>query len=239
MKKTKLNRFIQKYSLGGNVSSVKWKSNGDSLSTSFITPDKSLLGTVKADKVSFEDSEMGIYQTEQLQKLLSVLGEDVDMNITRVGDKCIALNVKNGSVSIDYNLSDLSVIPDPPALKKLPVFGTTIKIDADFINSFIKGKSALNDVDSFTVINEDGNIKFVIGYANTNTNRVNIPVKSEKNDINDPIYFNANLFKEVLVSNKECTSALLEISTEGLARIKFNVDDYTSTYYLVAMQDIN
>ena len=49
MQKSKLDRFIQKYNLGGNVNSVKWKSNGTGLSTSFVTPDKSLLGNVKVD----------------------------------------------------------------------------------------------------------------------------------------------------------------------------------------------
>ena len=48
MQKSKLDRFIQKYNLGGNVNSVKWKSNSDSLSTRFITPDKSLLGQHEA-----------------------------------------------------------------------------------------------------------------------------------------------------------------------------------------------
>ncbi len=33
MEKTKLNKFIQKYNLGGNVNSVKWKSDGDKLTT--------------------------------------------------------------------------------------------------------------------------------------------------------------------------------------------------------------
>ena len=42
-------------------------------------------------------------------------------------------------------LSDLSVIPDPPALKRLPDFQTKIKLDNNFIDTFIKGKSALSD----------------------------------------------------------------------------------------------
>ena len=47
MQKSKLDKFIQKYNLGGNVNSVKWKSEGDSLTTSFVTPDKSLLGKME------------------------------------------------------------------------------------------------------------------------------------------------------------------------------------------------
>ena len=239
MQKSKLDKFISKYNLGGNVNSVKWKSSGDSLSTSFVTPDKSLLGNVKVDKFPFEDAELGVYQTDQLKSLINVLGEDVSLNLMKVDNKAVSLNVKNGSVSIDYVLSDLSVIADPPALKRLPEFGTKINIDSSFINSFIKGKSALNDIDSFAIVNSKNGCEVIIGYASTNTNRVNIPVESETCDITNPITFNANLFKEMLVANKECTSAILEVSTEGLARINFKVDDYDSEYFVVAMQDVD
>ena len=240
MEKTKLNKFIQKYNLGGNVNSVKWTAGTNQLKTSFVTPDKSLLGTVVADNVKFEDADMGVYQTDQLQKLLNVLDNDVDLSLTRAGDRAVSLKVKNGSVSVDYVLSDLSVIPDPPALKRLPDFQTQVKLDETFIDTFIKGKSALADVDMFTFVNDkDGNLNAVIGYSSTNTNRVTIPVETTKNGLTEPVTFNANLFKEMLVANKECKSAVLEVSNEGLAKVNFKVDDYDSTYYVVAMTDVD
>ena len=240
MEKSKLNKFIQKYNLGGNVNSVKWTANTNKLTTSFVTPDKSLLGTVVVDGVQFEDADIGVYQTDQLQKLLSVLGEDISLSLTRVGDRTTSLKVKNGSVSIDYVLSDLSVISDPPALKRLPDFQTKVKLDSNFIDTFIKGKGALADVDMFTFVNDtDGNLSAVIGYSSTNTNRVNIPVETETNGLTEPVTFNANLFKEMLVANKECKSAVLEVSNEGLAKVNFKVDDYDSTYFIVAMSDVD
>ena len=240
MQKSKLDKFISKYNLGGNVNSVKWKSSGDSLSTSFVTPDKSLLGNVKVDKFSFDSAELGIYQTDQLKSLIGVLGDDISLDLTSAGDRAVSLNVKNGAISIDYVLSDLSVIPDPPALKRLPEFGTKIKLDTKFINTFVKGKAALSDMDTFTILNgKSGGVEVVIGYSSTNTNRVNIPVETTSSSLEKPISFNANLFKEVLVANRECTSAVLEVSNEGLAKVNFKVDDYDSTYYVVAMQDVD
>ena len=241
MQKSKLDKFIQKYNLGGNVNSVKWKSNGDSLTTTFVTPDKSLLGEVKVDKVTFEAAELGVYQTDQLKSLIGVLGDDVSLTLSKFDDKAVSLKVKNGLNSIDYVLSDLSVIADPPALKRLPDFGTRIKLDTKFINTFIKGKGALSEVDTFTVLNnkKTDNLEIVIGYSTTNTNRVNIPVETTSNDLTDPVSFNANLFKEVLVANKECTSAVLEVSNEGLAKVNFKIDDYDSTYFIVASQDVD
>ena len=241
MKKNKLDRFIQKYNLGGNVNSTKWKTDGNSIITSFVTTDNSLLGTVKAEQFPFEEAELGVYQTDQLKSLIGVLGDDISLKLSKFGDKAVSLNVKNDNVSIDYVLSDTSVIPSPPSMKRLPEFGTQIKLDTNFISTFIKGKSALSDVDTFTVLNntKTSTIEVVIGYASINTNRVNIPTETIISDLNEPISFNANLFKEVLLANKECTSAILEVSNEGLARVNFKVDDYDSTYYIVATQGVD
>ena len=239
MNKSGLKRFIQKYNLNGNVNSVRWKSSDNKLITSFVTPDKTLLGTVSMDNFNFESTELGVYYTDQLQKLLGVVGDTVDLNLTKVDDRAVSMNVTDGGVSVDFVLSDLSVISEPPTLKRLPEFGTSIKIDAKFIDTFIKGVSSLNDVDTFSIINKNGDCSVVIGYSKTNTNRVTIPVECDNCDLTETISFDANLFKEVLVANKECTSATLEVSNDGLARISFKVDDYDSTYFIVATQGVD
>ena len=239
MQKSKLDKFIQKYNLGGNVNQVKWKSKDNKLSTSFVTTDKSLMGSVNVNNFTFEDVELGVYTTDQLMKLLNVLGDDIKLNVKRFGDKSVSLKVENGSVSFDYTLSDLSIIPDTPSLKRLPNFGTKIKVDTKFINTFIKGKGALPETETFTIVNENDQVSIVIGYSSTNTNRVNIPVVTETNTLDDPISFNANLFKDVLVANRECSSATLEVSNDGLARINFKIDDYDSTYHIVATQGVD
>ena len=61
---------------------------------------------------------------------------------------------------------------------------------------------------------------------------------SESVDIEN-VSFNANIFKVVLHANKECESATFEVSSQGLSRITFKIDDYTSTYYLVSVQDVD
>ena len=75
--------------------------------------------------------------------------------------------------------------------------------------------------------------------TSVNTNRVTIPVTTSESSNIENISFNANIFKEVLHANKECESATLEVSSQGLSRITFKVDDYTSTYYLVSVQDVD
>ena len=239
MNKQKLVRFINKYYLNGTVNSVILNSKSSKLAARFISGDKTLLGELEMDKWQFEDSEVGIYSTEQLLKLLSVLDEDINVTINKAGDKSIALKVSDASSSVNYMLSDISIISKPPQLKSVPNFELKIDVTPNFMNKFISGKSALAETDNFTVITDGSETKLVIGYASINTNRVIIPVTTTESSNIDNVSFNANIFKEVLSANKECESAKFEVSGDGLSRITFKVDDYTSTYYLVSVQDVD
>jgi hypothetical protein len=237
--KYKLTRFIDKYHLGGNVNAVVINSKKDSLSTRFMTGDKALLGELKMKNWTFQDAELGVYDTEQLSRLLGVLDDDVTLNLTQAGDKAIAVEISDALSKVNFMLSDKSVINQPPPLKKLPEFQVEIKVDSNFIQRFISGKSALPDTDTFTVITSDDGVKLVIGYSAINTNRVTIPVETTASSNIENVSFNANLFKDVLVANKECESATLYVSEQGLSKINFKVDDYDATYFLVAVQDVD
>ena len=233
MNKQKLVRFINKYYLNGIVNSVVLSSKSDSqqLSARFISGDKNLLGDLTMDKWNFEDSNIGVYNTEQLIKLLDVLDEDVNLTLTKSGDKALSLKVNDGSSSINYMLSDTSIINEPPQM--------SVDVTPQFINKFIAGKGALAEADNFTVLTDGTNTKIVIGYAVTNTNRVTIPVTTSRVSDIDKVSFSASMFREILIANKECESATLEISSQGLSKINFKVDDYTSTYWLVGTSEIN
>tara|TARA_B100000579_G_C22785788_1_gene831796 strand:- start:407 stop:1126 length:720 start_codon:yes stop_codon:yes gene_type:complete len=236
MQKVKIDRFINKYSLNGLVNTVRWQITNNQLTTSFVTEDKSLMGSVSVDSVDIEDGLMGVYTTDQLQRLLGVLSDDIDISLVKIDDKCVKIKVSSSAATIEYPLSDLSVIGSPPSLKTQPVFDTKIDVDRVFIDTFIRGKSALSEVNKFTLV-KNGELKLIIGYSSTNTNRVTIPVKVTENNLQSNMSFNGDMFKEILLANKECSSATFEISNDGIARINFKVDDYDSTYYVVAMQE--
>ena len=238
MDKSKLVKFINKYYLGGNVNSVAINSDGNGLSTRFVSGDKSLLGEVKLKNYSITEADFGVYQTDALLKMLSVLDNDVSVDLVKAEEKAISLDAKDSGAKVRYMLSDLSVINTPPQLKQIPEFELLLNVDKTFVSKFISGKGALPDVESFTIVSGD-KPEVIIGYSSIATNRVAVPVENQTDNTIDNISFNANLFKDVLEANKECDSATLEVSSEGLARIKFNVNDYESTYYLVAVQNVN
>tara|TARA_B100000683_G_scaffold22459_1_gene21194 strand:+ start:561 stop:1277 length:717 start_codon:yes stop_codon:yes gene_type:complete len=238
MDKSKLVKFINKYYLGGNVNSVAINSDGKGLSTRFVSGDKSLLGEVKLNNYSITEADFGVYQTDALLKMLSVLDNDISVDLVKAEEKAISLDAKDSGAKVRYMLSDLSVINTPPQLKQIPEFELLLNVDKTFVSKFISGKGALPDTESFTIVSGD-NPEVVIGYSSIATNRVAVPVENQTDNTIDNISFNANLFKDVLEANKECESAVLEVSSEGLARITFNVNDYESTYYLVAVQNVN
>ena len=238
MDKSKLVKFINKYYLGGNVNSVAINSDGNGLSTRFVSGDKSLLGEVKLNNYSITEADFGVYQTDALLKMLSVLDNDVSIDLVKAEEKAISLDAKDSGAKVRYMLSDLSVINTPPQLKQIPEFELLLNVDKTFVSKFISGKGALPDTESFTIVSGD-KPEVVIGYSSIATNRVAVPVENQTDNTIDNISFNANLFKDVLEANKECEAAVLEVSSEGLARITFNVGDYESTYYLVAVQNVN
>ena len=239
MNKTRLVRFINKYHLNGTVNSVVLNSKSDKLSARFISGDKTLLGELSMDKSQIEECEIGVYNTEQLTKLLSVLDDDINVSINTSGGKSISLKISDAHSTVNYMLSDISVINKPPQMKQIPEFDLEIDVTPQFISKFIAGKGALSETDNFTVITDGTDTKLVIGYSSVNTNRVTIPVTTSKSGNIENVSFNANLFREVLHANKECESAKFEVSGDGLSRITFKVDDYTSTYYLVSVQDVD
>ena len=241
MNKQKLVRFINKYYLNGIADSVVLKSNSSEqkLVTRFVSSDKTLLGIIQMDRWNFEDATIGVYTTEQLLKLLSVLDEDINVTITKSGDKTISMKISDSLSSVNYMLSDPSIINEPPQLQNIPNFELSVNVTPSVISKFISGKSALQDTSTFTVITDETSTKLVIGYSSVNTNRVTIPVITSEFSQIDKVSFNAEYFSNILVANKECESAFLQISSEGLAKINFKIDDYKSTYWLVATSEVD
>jgi hypothetical protein len=236
MNKAKLTRFIQKYSLGGLVESVAWKAGDNKLVTRFISDDKTVLGEIQLDNFAFTSPDLGVYTTSALSKLLSVVGEDIELEAQEIEGKAVNIFVKSENTKVQFQLADLAVIPNVPDLKKLPEFDIDINFDGAFIDKFIKAKNALSDVDTFTILTEKKELKIVLGYSNINSNRVVFVVDKDYSGDVKPISFSAKYLKEILTANKEATSVVLKVSTQGISHVEFKIDDFNARYFLVEQQ---
>ena len=120
MNKDNLMNFIQKYYLGNRVPSVMIKSTGKDLSCDFITADKSMLGNVKATGLGFGNEVVGVYDTETFLKMLSVMGDSIQLDVKKSGDKSVSITFTDGIAKSLFMLSDESVIPKVPQMKNVP-----------------------------------------------------------------------------------------------------------------------
>ena len=84
MKKSDLLNYVGRYHLAGATTSVKWVAKDGKLETEFITDDQNVIGTVKADNLDFGNNELGVYATPQLVKMLSAVGDDLNVDVSAV-----------------------------------------------------------------------------------------------------------------------------------------------------------
>ena len=230
--------FISKYHLNGLVQSVAWNSNG-SLSTRFISDDKSVVGEVQMNTFNGTKSSLGVYNTDLLVKLLGVLGNDVNFNVNLTQDKAFSLTLDDNSTTVNYMLADMAVIPPTPELKQLPPFQVTIKLTKEFIDKFIRAKGALPEIEHFTLVKNQKLNKYqvVLGHSNLNSNRISLDIDCEVSEDIEPISFSAKYFREILAANKDLNGGTLAVSSEGLAKAEFEIDGFESRYFLVRMEN--
>lgn len=237
MHKSLLTGFISRYTIN-KIDSVAWEVSSKKLKTRFISDDKSMIGDVTLLDFKSDDmdgAKLGIFKTAQLSKLFGVLEDDINLSLNKIGDKLVSIKLNDHKTKINYALSDLAIIPHVPAMKYVPgTFEVVLKIDSDLSDTFLKAKSALPEVVTFCVETDSSNFaKIVLGQTDVNTNTVTLNVETSKCEKMDKMHFNAEIFADILSANKDCPTEL-EISSEGIARIKFETKEYISLYYLVA-----
>ena len=209
MKKNNLLNFIARYHLAGATTSVKWVAQDGTLQTNFITDDQNVIGTINSTNLDLGTNELGVYATPALVKMLSAVGDDLDVNVNGVDKTAVSVAIKDKDVNMTFMLADLSVIRQVPDLKNTPDWNASIDITNDFRNKFIKAKNALPESENFAMKCDNNNVEVIINYSTINNNRI-------KFDVEAP--------------------GKLEVSSAGLARVTFSGKDYSSTYYLVQLQ---
>ena len=235
MEKSKLQSFINRYYLAGNCKAVTVKANGESVNCELIDVDQTVVGKVKWKTDPFMSGELGINHTGALTKMLSAVGEKIDIEVNDAQGKNYAMKIKEGSTTMTFMLADTSVIPAVPTINAEPEYEVTIDIDELFVNKFIKAKNALPDANNFAVQVQNGKIKFIINYTTINSDNVTFEIDGTANEL-DPICFSADKLKEVLTANKG-DKGTMHISSNGLARVDFTGTDFDSNYWLVQLQN--
>tara|TARA_R100000951_G_scaffold6161_3_gene6382 strand:- start:231 stop:782 length:552 start_codon:yes stop_codon:yes gene_type:complete len=180
--------------------------------------------------------ELGINHTGSLIKMLSAVGETINIDVQDSAGKNYAMKISEGSTRATFMLADTTVIPAVPAINAEPPYEVTLPIDDAFMSKFIKAKNALPDAKNFAVQVVNGEIKFIINYSTVNSDNITFDVGTTDVTDLDPICFSADKLKEVLVANKG-DNGTMHVSSQGLSRIDFTGNDFESNYWLVQLQN--
>ncbi len=233
IKKNLLERFIAKYNLNGSAERVTWVAAKDSLSTKFLSDDKHVVGEVSLNQAVLDAGSYYVMETQQLRNLTGVLGDDITIKVQNTNGRTTGLTFSDNDVKTTFVLaSDNSNIPAVPKSKSTPTYELSLPFDRNFMDRFVRAKTALAQVDTFTVLSDGKAVDIVLGYSNINTNRITLKMTVANPVKVAPIDFHARCLRDIFMANKEATAGILDVSTEGLARVTFTQDDFTTTYYL-------
>jgi hypothetical protein len=244
VERSRILSHIDRYNLSGEIEPVRWNIDDGELVIGFVSPDNTIIGTLQVDNFNVdEEIELGVMQTSRLQKLIKILNDQFDISFQYAGEQARVLVMEDGMKTVEFRLSDLSVIPETPSLKRVPDFQVEMDITEEFADDFRSAESAL-DSDEFAVRTTPQGVEVVVGYTadsrREHNNKVTLPVSVGEYESfsNGEITFKADTFAEILKANSDAESGTWSVSEEGLSQIQFENENWNVSYYFVSQQEV-
>lgn len=244
VERSRILSHIDRYNLSGEIEPVRWNIDNGELMIGFVSPDNTIIGNLQVDDFNVdEEIELGVMQTSRLQKLIKILNDQFDISFSYAGEQARVLVMEDGMKTVEFRLSDLSVIPETPSLKRVPDFQVEMDITEEFADDFRSAESAL-DSDEFAVRTTPEGVEVVVGYTadsrREHNNKVTLPVSVGEYESfsNGEITFKADTFAEILKANSDAESGTWSVSEEGLSQIQFESENWNVSYYFVSQQEV-
>jgi len=238
-----LDKIISKYYLSGLIESVKWTVENKQLTIKFVSPNKDLTGIISTSDFDIQDSEIAIFTTSKLIKLISVFKDDITLTLNGISGLYDKLIIKNKQIKSILSLADLILIKPVPQVNSF-TFDIKIPLSRDFIELFNKGRSALRESEVFTVgvvaEQDKYNLMFKIGDTSSYADNIefSLPLVNDNQLIMFGfIPFSLEYFNSILQANKSAEFSFLEINSQGLIKLFFQEQNIESTYYMVRLEN--
>jgi hypothetical protein len=246
MTKLELQSIIEKYHLDGLVENVKWVINKDkTLSIDFMSPSREMIGNVIVSDFPLPESSIGISNTTQLDKLLSITNGTLVLDYIKEGKVITKLLIADSQFNLNYSLADLLTVTKPGSYNGPEEYEVEAELNDEIITALIKAKNALPDCENVIIelTNHLSNgliLEFTfngdIEYANKITYSIpNIQVFTSQEF---KVKYSSELLKQVLVCNKGAESSILNLNSNGLMKLAFKHNNtLQSKYYVVAKSE--
>ena len=144
MEKSKLQSFINRYYLAGNCEAVILKENETGVGCELIDMDQTVVGKIQWNTTPFMKGMLGINHTGALTKMLSALGEKIEIEVKDAAGKNYAMCISEGSTRATFMLADTTVIPAVPSINAEPEYVVQVAVNDDFINKYKLNQELLN-----------------------------------------------------------------------------------------------
>lgn len=245
MNKQKLQSIISKYYLGGLIESVKWEIKDKLLTVRFNSPTKDMIGMIQFNDVNLPDAEIAIYDTSQLDKLISITSDQLNLMLLKQGKIYSKLMIEDSTYELVYPLADVFLIKNPGKVTQIDGFDISCQLNSDIVSAIIKAKNALPNVDTVVFnleevlgADDDYNLMMIFGEdTNSYTNKIKYKLPNSK--IEDSslkemhLPFNSEILKLIISNNKDFFVGHMYLNPTGLLKLEFAGEGWSSEYFIV------
>ena len=153
------------------------------------------------------------------------------------------MHIQDMSFNVAYSLADTLLVPKRGVIEFPNNYDVIIDLNSEIVNSFIKAKSALTDINDVLISTEEDPdkgkvVEFAFGDLNNFSNKIKYIIDENveiKNELKLP--FNSDSFKNILSANKDLESGKLSLTEDGFMKLEFQSEDIKTLYYLVRKED--
>ena len=234
--KNLLTSAVSKYYLNGLNTQVKWRIKDNTLTV--YAGEAGRVCKVVLNNFPLEDSELGVFDTNKLNKLISITNGDLVLSLEKLKEVYTKINIADSNFDLTYSLADILILGKNTYYED-PDEGFDIELDLspEDVDHLIKAKNALSDVNNMLINSTtdiDGNLvcEFIFGDSTGFSNKITYQMngKIKENDISIP--FDSDIFKDILNANKDQENGTLKLSKIGMLKLNFNSEDIKSEYFV-------
>ena len=234
--KQQLSSVISKYYLNGLNNQVKWRIKDKALT--IYAGEAGRVCKVVANNFPLEDAELGVFDTNKLNKLLSITNGDLIISLEKMKAIYTKMHIQDSNFDLTYSLADTLILGKNVWYEDPEELDISITLEPEDIDHLIKAKNALGDIDNMlitTTTDFDGNpiCEFIFGDNTGFSNKITYQVNGgeiKNNSLSIP--FNSDIFKDILNNNKDMSLCKLKLSNTGILKLEFISEEINSEYFI-------
>ena len=234
--KNLLTSVISKYYLNGLNNQVKWRVKDNVLT--IYAGESGRVCRVILNNFELEDSELGVFDTNKLSKLISITNGDLLIKLEKLKAVFTKMHIQDSNFDLTYSLADTLILGKNTWYDDPEEWEVEVELTSEDIDHLIKAKNALGEVDSMLITTttdfDSNNIcEFIFGDNTGFSNKITYQIQGGNiTDNSLSLPFNSDIFKDILNANKDQDSCSLKLSKTGILKLLFDSSDIKSEYFV-------